>query len=191
MQSSGKAIAQTYPFHELAMKALLIGLLLLSTLLSTIPQAFADHPQDRWGDDGRNDRHDDWRDERRDDWRDERSGNGRSEWRLGDHNQIYLRTNRGWQRVQGSATDVGDGWVIGTDRRNGGYGIYRWNGRRFDRMPGGAVQIGGSYERPWVVNNRGERFEWTGRDWREVGSGRSNHDNRFDNDRGDRRRSGW
>lgn len=139
----------------------------------------------------------------------DRSGGG--EWRLGNHNQIFHRTDRGWQRVQGSAIDVGDGWVIGTDRRNGGFGIYRWNGRRFDRMPGGAVEVGGSYERPWVVNNRGERFEWTGRDWREVrsfGSGRGDYRddyrndrrdehrddrryNRSDDDRDDRRRPGW
>lgn len=131
----------------------------------------------------------------------DRSGGG--EWRLGNHNQIFHRTDRGWQRVPGSAIDVGDGWVIGTDRRNGGFGIYRWNGRRFDRMPGGAVEIGGSYERPWVINNRGERFEWTGRDWREVrgyGSPRGERrderdsDRRYDRDddhRNDRRRPGW
>ena len=104
------------------------------------------------------------------------------EWRLGNHNQIYQRTNRGWQRVQGSAIAVADGWVIGTDRRSGGYGIYRWNGYRFERMPGGAVDIGGSYERPWVINNRGERFEWTGREWREVRAYGSNRGTR-DNDR--------
>lgn len=134
-----------------------------------------------------------------------------SEWRLGNHNQIFLRTGRGWQRVQGSAIAVADGWVIGTDRRSGGYGIYRWNGRSFDRMPGGAVDIGGSYERPWVVNNRGERFEWMGQDWREVraygvhrddrrgeyrnGRNDDRHDNRRidrNNDhREDRRRPSW
>lgn len=161
MQSSSKAIAQTQALNPLALKCLLIGLLLLSTLLSAIPQAFADQPRDR----------NDWRDDRRDDRRNDRREYGRSEWRLGEHNQIYQRTDRGWQRVQGSAIDVGDGWVIGTDRRNGGFGIYRWNGRRFDRMPGGAVEIGGSYERPWVINNRGERFEWMGHDWREVRTG--------------------
>lgn len=155
MKSSSKAITQTYPSHELAAKCALLAVLLLLTLFSTIPQAFADQPRDRWSDDRRDDRRDD----------------NRNEWRIGDHNQIYHRTDRGWQRVQGSAIDVGDGWVIGTDRRNGGFGIYRWNGRRFDRMPGGAVEIGGSYERPWVINNRGERFEWTGHDWREVRRG--------------------
>ncbi len=95
-------------------------------------------------------------------------GYDRADWRLGPHNQILMRTDRGWRRVPGSAIDVGDGWVIGTDRRPGGFGIYRWNGRQFDRVPGGAVEIGGSFQNPWVVNNRGERFEWTGRDWREV-----------------------
>lgn len=117
------------------------GALLLTMVLSSISQVQADGARDRF------------------------SG---GEWRLGDHNQIYHRTNRGWQRVQGFAIDVADGWVIGTDRRSGGYGIYRWNGYSFDRMPGGAVEIGGSYKRPWVINNRGERFEWAGRDWREV-----------------------
>lgn len=82
--------------------------------------------------------------------------------------------------MQGYANAVADGWVIGTDRRSGGYGIYRWNGDSFDRMPGGAVEIGGSYERPWVINNRGERFEWAGRDWREVRSYRSQHNERRD-----------
>lgn len=175
MKSSSKAITRTYPSYELAAKCALLAVLLLLTLFSTIPQAFADQPRDRWSDDRRDDRRDDnrneWRDERRDHDRDGWRGGGRSEWRIGDHNQIYHRTDRGWQRVQGSAIDVGDGWVIGTDRRNGGFGIYRWNGRRFDRMPGGAVEIGGSYERPWVINNRGERFEWTGHDWREVRRG--------------------
>ena len=100
---------------------------------------------------------------------------GGGQWRLDGHNQIFLRTDRGWQRVQGSAIAIADGWVIGTDRRDGGYGIYRW--------------------RPWVINNRGERFEWTGRDWREVRSYGSNRHNRVverryernDNDDHDRR----
>ena len=29
-------------------------------------------------------------------------------------------------------------------------------------MPGTAVEIGGSYRQPWVVNDRGIRFVWTG-----------------------------
>lgn len=97
-----------------------------------------------------------------------------SPWLINSQYEIYRWTGNGWQRVRGSAIDVADGWVIGTDRRSGGYGIYRWNGRQFQRMPGAAVEIGGSYEQPWVINDRGERLEWTGRDWRKIRS-RASH----------------
>lgn len=113
------------------------------------------------------------------------------DWKLGDHYRIYRFTGRGWQRVEGSATDVGDGWVIGTDRRDGGYGIYRWNGYRFTRMPGAGVRIGGSYEHPWVINDRGERYEWNGRDWRRLREfGYDRHD-RAERHGSSRRRSDW
>ena len=131
-------------------------------------------------------------------------------WRLGngyDHYGIYRWDGRGWRRMPGSATDVGDGWVIGTDRRHGGYGIYRWNGHGWSRVSGGAVQIGGTYEQPWVVNNRGEQFFWNGYDWDGIRGGRyrySNsgwrnsfsHGDRWDRrdrreDRRRHRRNGW
>ena len=111
-------------------------------------------------------------------------------WRLGnghDHYGIYRWDGRGWRRMPGSATDVGDGWVIGTDRRHGGYGIYRWNGYDWGRVSGGAVQIGGTYDQPWVVNNRGEQFFWNGYDWDEVGHG----GHRYSNDRWRNAFSGW
>ena len=109
--------------------------------------------------------------------RDYDSGGG---WRLGnghDYYGIYRWDGRDWRRMPGSATDVGDGWVIGTDRRSGGYGIYRWNGRGWGRVAGGAVRIGGTYDQPWVVNNRGERFYWNGYDWDKVRGGRNRHSN--------------
>ena len=109
--------------------------------------------------------------------RDHDSGGG---WRLGnghDYYGIYRWDGRDWRRMPGSATDVGDGWVIGTDRRSGGYGIYRWNGRGWGRVAGGAVRIGGTYDQPWVVNNRGERFYWNGYDWDEARGGRNRYSN--------------
>lgn len=95
-----------------------------------------------------------------------------AEWRLGNGgrhgHEIYYRTrdDRRWTLAPGEAIAVGDGWVIGTDHVNGGYGIYRWNGFGWQRMPGAGVEIGGTYEFPWVVNDRGERFNWTGFEWR-------------------------
>lgn len=134
------------------------------------------------------------------------------EWRAGNRSDIWYRYpgEQNWRRAPGSAREVGDGWVIGTDRRNGGYGIYRWDGRKWHRMPGSGVSIGGGYYDPWVINDRGERFRWTGSDWRQEPNfdrrddrrdgnrgrddndwnrGRGNdHDSRGNNDRGD---SNW
>lgn len=91
-------------------------------------------------------------------------------WRLGEPVRggyaIYRQTGRGWYRVPGAGIAIADGWVLGSGRESGGYGIYRWNGHGWDQAPGGAVRIGGSYQRPWVVNNRGQRFVWNGYDWR-------------------------
>jgi hypothetical protein len=113
-------------------------------------------------------------------------------WMKGGGYDILLWDGSDWRRAPGTATDVGNGWVIGTDRRDGGYGIYRWTGRGWQRAPGAAVRIGGSYERPWVVNNRGERFTWNGYDWsaerryRDHSASSHDHQNRVGggNDRG-------
>jgi len=118
---------------------------------------------------------------RRDGYRD----GGYGQWRLGANRgrgyEIYHRDGRGWRQVPGTALDLGDGWVIGTDRRSGGYGIYRWNGRDWDRVPGAAVEIGGTYNRPWIINNRGERFVWSGYEWDRTGyNGRGSNRNRND-----------
>jgi hypothetical protein len=48
--------------------------------------------------------------------------------------------------LPGSATDIAVGangavWVVGTNPTIGGYGIYRWNGDGWTRLPGGAVAI--------------------------------------------------
>lgn len=108
------------------------------------------------------------------------------EWRLGGYRggsrgyEVYFRyrDGRGWRRAPGSVFALADGWALGTDRRHGGYGIYRWSGNGWIRMPGAAVRIGGSYARPWVINDRGERFIWNGRDWRRDG-GAYRRDDRY------------
>ncbi len=105
------------------------------------------------------------------------------EWRSGNRSDIWYRYpgDNNWRRAPGSAREVGDGWVIGTDRRNGGYSIYRWDGRKWHRMPGSGVRIGGGYYDPWVVNDRGERFRWTGSDWRQEPNFDRRDDRRDDN----------
>jgi hypothetical protein len=125
--------------------------------------------------------------------RDDRRWSGNSiEWRSGRGGDIYFRYpgDRDWRRAPGSAHDVGDGWVIGTDRKNGGYGIYRWTGNNWQRMPGAGVEIGGSYQNPWVINDRGERFAWNGYEWREEWRGNRSGWDRNDRGRDDRRRDG-
>lgn len=101
------------------------------------------------------------------------------DWRLGaarhGHGQeIFYRLpgERRWHKAPGRALDVSNGWVIGTDRRDGGYGIYRWDGRDWRRMPGAGVDIGGSFHNPWHVNDRGKRYTWDGYRWREAASER-------------------
>jgi hypothetical protein len=105
-------------------------------------------------------------------------------WRLGEPVRggyaIYRQTGRGWYRVPGAGIAIADGWVLGSGRENGGYAIYRSNGRGWDQAPGGAVRIGGSYQRPWVVNNRGQRFVWNGFDWRSEFNTFRGGDNRFE-----------
>jgi hypothetical protein len=150
------------------MTSLTLKALLLATLVAQPLMALADHDEDY------------------------RRGRGADElqWRLGAElgyggNSIYFRYpgERHWLRAPGSAIDVGEGWVIGTDRHSGGYGIYRWNGRDWQRMPGAAVEIGGSFQSPWVVNDRGERFRWAGNRWQqEAVVGFRNRDERTSNE---------
>jgi hypothetical protein len=72
----------------------------------------------------------------------------------------------GWELLPGAANDVGDGWVIGTKAEGGGFGIYRWNSTGWDKIPGGAVRIGGTYRTPWIVNNQNLIYNWTGSAWK-------------------------
>ena len=79
---------------------------------------------------------------------------------------IFKRTDGAWQRLPGSAKDIGIGadgsvWVIGTNPVDGGYGIYRWGGENFVGIDGGAVQISvNPWGRPWVVNDGDSIYEW-------------------------------
>lgn len=79
--------------------------------------------------------------------------------------QIFRWNGANWDLLPGAATDVGDGWVIGTNRIGGDYGIWRWTNGSWQAMPGLAVRIGGTYNQPMVVNSQGQIFLWNGGGW--------------------------
>lgn len=87
---------------------------------------------------------------------------------VNDKNEIYRWDGRDWEKMPGSARDVGDDWVIGTERTSGGYKIYRWYQSRWEEIPGSGVRIGGNKYNPWVVNEQNEIFRREGSSWRRI-----------------------
>lgn len=94
-----------------------------------------------------------------------RYSDGPANWCLGERVRDGFAIYRNGYRAPGSAISLADGWALGSARESGGFAIFRWNGRHWDQAPGGAVEIGGTYQRPWVINNRGQRYVWDGYDW--------------------------
>lgn len=65
--------------------------------------------------------------------------------------------------MPGGATDIGIGgrkiWVTGTNRVNGGFGIFQFKAGDWKPIDGGAVAITADHHgRPWVINEAGEIF---------------------------------
>ena len=89
-------------------------------------------------------------------------------------NQVFRWTGHGWEGLPGLAHDIGmapDGklWVIGTDRRKGGFGIYRWENNTWVNVPGGAVKIDvGPGNQALVTNDEGKIYRWSGTHWIEM-----------------------
>lgn len=106
-------------------------------------------------------------------------------WVVNDANGIYRWNGSAWTRMPGAATDIGAGggevYVIGTNRVDGGYGIFRWNGRgqTWDAVSGGAVRVAVHRSgQPWVVNGQGNIYSRANGTWtrlagaaRDIGSG--------------------
>ncbi|HDP97783.1 MAG TPA: T9SS type A sorting domain-containing protein [bacterium] len=76
-----------------------------------------------------------------------------------------------WEKMPGAASDIsvgadGAAWMIGTNKNDNGYDIYRWNGADWDAIPGGAITIDvGSQSQVVVVNETNDIFKWDGSDW--------------------------
>jgi hypothetical protein len=71
------------------------------------------------------------------------------------------RDGNNWTGIEAPfARDIGANakavWIIAGSEETGGYGIYRWSGSGWEKVPGSAVRIGvGPSGEPWVVNNTG------------------------------------
>ena len=94
--------------------------------------------------------------------------------------QIYRWTDGQWQSVAGVRTvkDIGVGadgsvWIIGIERFDKDYRIFRWNGSAFEKEPNGAaVQIAVDPSgNPWVVHSSCNIFRKIGTEG--TGTGRT------------------
>lgn len=79
-----------------------------------------------------------------------------------------------WRQMPGAGLDIGMGangtlWVIGTKAVPGGFEIFRWDGRAWINVPGGAVRIDVDPQGyAWIVNDRGEIFRFSGAGWNKL-----------------------
>jgi Matrixin/Putative peptidoglycan binding domain len=98
-------------------------------------------------------------------------------WTVGASGGIRTRNTTnpftgGWISRPGLAKDIGVGadgsvWVIGTNARPGGFGIYKWNGSTWiaDASQGAAVKIAvGPNGIPWVINDARNFFRYSTND---------------------------
>lgn len=73
--------------------------------------------------------------------------------------------------LPGSAMDIGVGangqmWVIGTNTEGGGYGIYRWTGRKYNKIAGSATRVSVDKDgNAWVVNKHRQIYYYNGSRW--------------------------
>jgi Tectonin domain len=80
-------------------------------------------------------------------------------WVVNSGDTIFRRDGDDWTVLPGAAKDVGvgpgaqDGWVIGTNALDGGFGIYRWDGGNWNVIDGAGVGISvGGDGLPWMVD---------------------------------------
>ena len=89
-------------------------------------------------------------------------------------NPIGITQQPTWQRMPGEATDIGVGadgsvWVVGSDERDGGFGIYHWTGQSWNRVDGAAVRIDVDPSgNPWIVNDRHELYRYRNGTWQHL-----------------------
>lgn len=78
--------------------------------------------------------------------------------------EIFRLTYGLWEEMPGLRKDIGIGadgsvWVVGSNERAGGYGIYYWNSIDWEKLSDSARQISvGPNGSPWVVNRDGKIY---------------------------------
>jgi DNA-binding beta-propeller fold protein YncE len=79
-----------------------------------------------------------------------------------------------WTKLPGAATDIaispeGTVFILGTNRVDGGYAVYRWTGRGWAHMTGGGVAIAaGPHNSVWVIDNAGHIFRYISGGWQKM-----------------------
>lgn len=88
---------------------------------------------------------------------------------------ISVSATVGWEVKPGAAKDIGVGadgsvWIVGTNERGVGYGIYSWDGNKWIESDGAGVRVDvDPFGVPWVVNSRGNIFRKNkGENWRKM-----------------------
>ncbi|WP_138466148.1 hypothetical protein [Poseidonocella sp. HB161398] len=87
-------------------------------------------------------------------------------WVVDDQGDVHRRVHGGWLRLpHAEATDIGISahgcvWIVGSDPRKGGYGIYRWyHGTDWDTLDGAGRRISVlSDGLTWICNDAGDIF---------------------------------
>ncbi|MCI0429009.1 MAG: hypothetical protein L0210_00495 [Rhodospirillales bacterium] len=97
------------------------------------------------------------------------AGPAQDVWVVNDLQEIWYLDGTRAERLPGGARDIAMGpdgtlWVVGTDSAPGGYGLWRWNGGGWRRLPEplAAAQIAaGAAQDAWVVNDLHEIWHIT------------------------------
>ena len=79
-----------------------------------------------------------------------------------------------WKKMPGLGKDIGASangsiWIIGSDKEDHGFGIYKWTGEDWTKVDGSAVAITVDNSGvPWVVNAEGEIYRRKQNAWQKM-----------------------
>ena len=67
-------------------------------------------------------------------------------WVVDENGGIHYYNGKSWEQKPGKATDidvsaVGSVWALGTEKKDGGYGLFQWDGGNFKKYPGSGVRL--------------------------------------------------